>query len=266
MRDGLKAILNSSGEFQVAYEAENGPDAIQMCKGHQPDMVILEIDLLGLNGILTTSEILRQCGDVKIVILSTRDDETSVVGAIRAGAKGFVPKKASGSDLLDALRKVAAGGCYVGSKVMDHVMRRILDRNPVADPLSPTLDVLAPREMQVLCLVAEGMTNKEIAGTLSLSVETVRSYRKTTLKKLGVSNTAGLTRVAMTAGITSHKLNQYASQTPVWGASGAIRPIQQLPLELGMHRASTRESSHGMAGRVGPRFEGAPELISTLAA
>jgi two-component system response regulator DegU len=110
MRDGIKAILRHSDEFEVMGESESGAEAVQICKQKRPDVVLMDIGLPGLNGIETTVEILRHCPDMKVVILSMYDDEHSVVSAIRSGARAFVLKKASDNDLLDALRTVAKGG------------------------------------------------------------------------------------------------------------------------------------------------------------
>ena len=115
------------------------------------------------------------------------DDEHSVVSAIRSGARAFVLKKASDNDLLDALRAVAKGGSY-DPQVSDRLLQRIQRGDLESKPVSSALDGLSPRELQVLRLVAEGKTSKEIAVILDLGLQTVRSYRKTMMKKLGVSN------------------------------------------------------------------------------
>src|SRR5947199_5068136 len=198
--DGVKTILERSGDFRVVGEADNGSDAVQLCKKSAPDMVLMDIGLPGMNGIEATTELLRHCPSVKVVILSMYDDENSVVSAIRSGARAFVLKKASSSELLDALRTVARGGSYLSSQVSDKLLTRIR-RGDLEPKLSP-LDELSPRELQVLRLVAEGKTSKDIAVMLDLGLQTVRSYRKTMMKKLGVNNVAGLTQLALAAGIT----------------------------------------------------------------
>jgi DNA-binding NarL/FixJ family response regulator len=130
------------------------------------------------------------------------DDEQSVVGAIKAGARAFVLKKASDSDLLDALRAVAKGGSYLSPQVSDRLLLRIQKGTIDSNPSSSVLDALSPREIQVMRLVAEGKTSKEIAVMLDLGLQTVRSYRKTLMKKLGVGNVAGLTQLALATGLT----------------------------------------------------------------
>lgn len=202
MRDGIKAILKFTDEFRVVGEAETGTDAVQMCRKSNPHIVLMDIGLPGLNGIEATTEILRHCPDVKIIVLSMYDDEHSVVGAIRGGARAFVLKRASDSDLLDALRTVAKGGSYLSPQVSDRLLTRIQRGDLENKPLPGVLEGLSPRELQVLRLVAEGKTSKEIAVLLDLGLQTVRSYRKTMMKKLNVNNVAGLTQLALAAGVT----------------------------------------------------------------
>jgi two-component system response regulator NreC len=202
MRDGIKAILSRGNEFRVVGEAENGLDAVQFSKQLRPHLVIMDIGLPGLNGVETTQEILRFHGDCKIVILSMYDDENSVMGAIRAGARAFILKRASDMDLVEALRMVAGGGIYLSPQVSDRLLIRIQKGDLEARQTHSALEVLSPRELQVLRLVADGKTSKEIASLLDLSEQTVRSYRKTMMRKLGVNNVAGLTQLALSTGLT----------------------------------------------------------------
>jgi DNA-binding NarL/FixJ family response regulator len=202
MRDGIKAILKHSDEFDVVGEAETGADAVQMCKKLKPAIILMDINLPGLNGIEATSEILRHVPETKVVILSMYDDEPSVVGAIRSGARAFVLKKASDNDLLEALRTVAKGGSYLSPQISDRLLHRIQRGDQEAKAVPSALEGLSPRELQVLRLVAEGKTSKDIAVMLDLGLQTVRSYRKTMMKKLAVNNVAGLTQLALSAGLT----------------------------------------------------------------
>jgi DNA-binding NarL/FixJ family response regulator len=130
------------------------------------------------------------------------DDEDSVVSAIRSGARGFVLKKASSAELVDALRTVARGGSYLSSQVSDKLLIRIQQGDLQIKGNQGSLGQLSPRELQVLRLVADGKTSKDIAVLLNLGLQTVRSYRKSLMKKLSVNNIAGLTQVALAAGLT----------------------------------------------------------------
>ena len=201
MRDGIKAILEREGEFRVVGEAEKGADALQLVKRLRPGLVLMDIGLPDLDGVETTTEILRFHPECKIVILSMYDDENSVLNAIRSGARAFVLKKASDNDLMEALRMVAAGGMYMSPQVSDRLLTRIQKGDLEARPASSALDSLSPREQQVLRLVADGKTSKEIAVILDLREQTVRSYRKTMMKKLGVNNVASLTQLALSHGL-----------------------------------------------------------------
>lgn len=202
MRDGIKAILKTGNEFNVVGEAEDGAEAVVLAQKLRPQLVLIDINLPKLNGIEATGEIVRHCPESKVIILSMYDDENSVVSAIKGGARAFVLKRASDHDLLDALRTVAKGGSYLSPQVSDRLLNRI-KRGDQEDKKAPqATDGLSPRELQVLRLVAEGKTSKEIAVLLDLGLQTVRSYRKTMMKKLGVSNVAGLTQLALAAGLT----------------------------------------------------------------
>jgi DNA-binding NarL/FixJ family response regulator len=175
---------------------------VQFVKKFRPPLVLMDIGLPGLNGVETTAEILRHHPGCKIVILSMYDDENSVVSAVRSGARAFVLKRASDNDLLEALRMVAAGGMYLSPQVSDRLLTRIQKGDLESHQTPEVLESLSPREVQVLRLVADGKTSKEIAVLLDLREQTVRSYRKTMMKKLGVNNVAGLTQLALSSGLT----------------------------------------------------------------
>jgi NarL family two-component system response regulator LiaR len=202
MRDGIRTILERTPEFRVVGEAENGSDAVSLSRKLHPDVVLMDIGMPGMNGIEATTEVLRHCPSSRVMVLSMYDDENSVVAAFRSGARAFLLKRASSADLLDALRAVSKGGSYLSSQVSDHLLTRI--QRGDLDPKEKTgpLDGLSPREQQVLRLVAEGRTSKEIAAMLNLGLQTVRTYRKTLMKKIGASNVASLTQVALAAGLT----------------------------------------------------------------
>lgn len=203
IRDGIKSMLRGSEVYRVVGEADNGPDAVRLARLLKPDIVLMDLTLPGLNGLDAAAEILRHCSETKILMLSVYDDERSVINAIRAGARAFVLKKASETDLMDALRAVAQGGSYLSPQVSDKLLARIQRGHGETRAASPSVKGLSPREVQVLRLVAEGNTSKDIAAALDLGLQTVRSYRKTMMKKLGVNNVAGLTQLALAEGLTS---------------------------------------------------------------
>ena len=141
------------------------------------------------------------------------DDDNSVLGAMRAGARGFILKKASDLDLVGALRMVATGGMYVSPQVSDRLLERIQKGNLEVQAPPPALSTLSPRELQVLRLVAEGNSSKEIATVLALSEQTVRSYRKTLMRKLGANNAVTLTQLAYSSGLTQVKRDEERAHT-----------------------------------------------------
>lgn len=200
LRDGIRSILSRHPEFTVVGDAATGTEAVQECKHMLPDIVLMDIGLPGMNGIEATVEVLRHCPGVRVIILSMYDDEQLVVNAIQSGASAFVLKSASDSSLLVALQTVAGGGSYFSPQVSDRILDRI--RNGEQKRKPSTLDELSPRELQVLRLVAQGRSSKEIAEMLILGLQTVRSYRKTMMKKLNINNIAGLTQFALAAGLT----------------------------------------------------------------
>jgi two-component system response regulator DevR len=214
MRDGIRALLEHSSEFTVVGDAETGMDAVQMCIETHPDVVLMDIGLPGLSGVDTTAELLRHCPSAKVIMLSMYDDEESVISSIQAGARGYVVKQASSGDLLDALRAVARGSSYLSPHVSERLLSRIRRGEAEAFRRHPLLAELTPREYQVLGLVVEGKASKEIAVMLNLGVETVRSYRKTMMKKLNVNNVAGLIRVALAAGLAGKIQQSVPVSTP----------------------------------------------------
>ena len=201
LRCGIKAILGRDSDFCVVAEAENGTDALRFVRELRPQIVLMDIGLPGISGIEATAEILRFDPLCKVVMLSMYGDEKSVLGAVRSGACGFILKN-SEVDLLEALHAVATGGAYLSPQVSGRLISRIQSGNLDTQVAPSAVDSLSPRELQVLRMVSQGMTSKEVAVSLGLSEQTVRSYRKTMMKKLGVNNVAGLTHVAMAAGLT----------------------------------------------------------------
>jgi len=202
VRDGIKAILDRCEDLRVVGGVDTGAEAILFCRKTPPDLVVMDLSLPGLSGIDTTVEILRHGQSTHVVILSAFDDDKLVISAIRAGARGFLVKKASLMDLIDALRTVAKGGLYFSREVSTKLVRRLQSGDLFTVEESQPLKELSPREIQVLKMVAEGKSSKEIAVTLQLGLETVRSYRKTMMRKLGVNNVASLTHLAISAGLT----------------------------------------------------------------
>jgi DNA-binding NarL/FixJ family response regulator len=197
----IRLVLESKGDFRVVGEVKSGKKAVEFCRKTPPNVVLMEVSLSELNGIDATIEIVHRCPATKVVILSERSDEESVVGAIKAGVKGYILKSsASVDDLLRGIRMVASGeGSYLSPEISE--LLRSLIQSGEKKPSMPALDLLSPRELQMVRLVAEGKTSKDIARLLNLEVQTVRTYRKTMMKKIGASGSAEVVRFAFFNGL-----------------------------------------------------------------
>lgn len=206
IRDAIKEILLRHEDFHVVGEAGSGPEAVDVCRRTEPDLAVMDIGLPGMNGIEATSELARHCPRTRVLMLSMFDDEASVMAAVRAGARGFVLKKACATELVDAMRTVVRGGTYFGAQVSDRLLSGV-QLGKVRANNRPGHEALSPREQQVLRLTVEGKSNKEVATLLHLEVHTVRSYRKTMMAKLGASNVAQLIQVAAASGLIDRLKN-----------------------------------------------------------
>ncbi|MEZ5404290.1 MAG: response regulator transcription factor [Bryobacteraceae bacterium] len=204
VREGVQSILERSESFRILGDAENSAAALELCIKRTPDVVISELrvpqpgppDLFAALG--------QHCPRARVLALSIWDDENSVGQAIRSGAKGFVSKRSGAAELVRAIRAVAQGGSYWSSNVSSGFLKSISNPAPANGRTGGRNPVhrLTPRERQVLTLVAEGRRSREIAATLDLSLETVRTYRKIIVKKLEVGSIAEMTQVALAAGLT----------------------------------------------------------------
>src|ERR1035441_3231124 len=158
VRDAIKEILLRHPEFQVMGEAGTGPDAVQICRQTDPDLVVMDIGLPGMSGIEVTSELARHCPRARVLMLSMYDDEDSVMAAVRAGARGFVLKKACSTELVDAMRTVVRGGTYFGAQVSDLLLSGV-QTGKLRQPSRPGREALSPREQQVLGVTGVGRAN-----------------------------------------------------------------------------------------------------------
>jgi DNA-binding NarL/FixJ family response regulator len=189
-REGLKHLLEARG-FTVVGEAADGHAAVRAARSLAPDIVVMDVGMPGLNGIDAARELRRDAPTLPIILLTMHDEPAYVAEALGAGARGFVLKTEATADLLRAVEEVMRGGLYVSPRLSSAVQDTI--RTGSATPVDP----LSPREREVLQLVAEGHTNKGIAGTLVISVKTVESHRASIMRKLDVHDTAALVRYAI---------------------------------------------------------------------
>lgn len=200
IRDGIKTLIERSGEFEVTAEAEGGSDAVRILSGIQPDLAVIDAGVPSEPAIERARQILQHAATTRVVMLSMTQDEEAIIAAFAAGARGILLDQASAGDLLEALRTVVQGGSYFSSEISDRLIQRLQQENTNASR-SFFFRTLTPRELEVLRLVITGATSKEIASKLDLSVETVRSYRKAIMRKLRVNNVASLIQVAIQKGL-----------------------------------------------------------------
>jgi len=193
-RDGLKALLTTA-EFEIVAEAENGQDVIREARRLRPDLAVLDIGMPGLNGVDAAREVLRASPRTKVLVLTMHKDHAYVAEALRAGVRGYVLKSRGAEEMLEALREVARGGVYLSPGLSREVAESFLRGDkPAESPLSP-------REREVLQLVAEGKTTKEVAAALFISFKTVESHRQRIMSKLDLHETASLVRYAIRNGL-----------------------------------------------------------------
>jgi two-component system response regulator NreC len=202
VRQGLKALLSSEADIEVVGEAANGREALQLVSELQPDLVLMDISMPGLNGIEATRQICQHYPGIEVVILSMHSNEEYVFQVLRAGASGYVLKQSDSAEVLTAIRAALAGGSFlsppISRAVIDDYVRRAETRGR-----SGTLDLLTPREREVLQLLAEGLSNQEIADQLSISVKTVETHRGNMMKKLAVDSKTDLVKYALRKGWAS---------------------------------------------------------------
>jgi len=194
IRQGLKSLLEGQG-FQVVGEASDGHEAVRAAEKTHPDVAILDIRMPVLNGVDATRELKKSSPKTKIIILTQHDENQYVTEALQAGAKGYVLKSQGAEDLVHAIREVCRGAVYLSPSISQTVVGAYLSKGTV----SP--DVLSGRERQVLQLVGEGKSTKDIAVQLGISVKTAESHRARLMKKLDIHETASLVRYAIRRGL-----------------------------------------------------------------
>lgn len=199
VRQGLKALFADEPDIAVVGEASNGREAMERLTELEPDVVLMDISMPGLNGIEATRQIRQRYPTVKVVVLSMHANEEYVFQVLQAGASGYVLKQSDSLEVLTAIRAAVAGGSFlsppISRTVIDDYVHRAEARGQGGD-----LDLLTSREREVLQLLAEGRTNREIAEELSISIKTVETHRSNMMNKLGVSSKTELIRYALRKG------------------------------------------------------------------
>jgi DNA-binding NarL/FixJ family response regulator len=198
VRQGIRSLLEPQMDIEVIGEAEDGLDAVKKTEELRPDVVIMDISMPKLNGIDATRLIKKNVPNAKVLVLTMHELQEYVEQILRAGASGYLVKKTAMSELINAIRAVNQGLSFlspsVSKKIVDKYIKKTMDKGTEKEPITG-------RERQILQLIAEGHSNKEIAKILSLSIRTVEAHRLSIMDKLDIHDVAGLTRYAIQKGL-----------------------------------------------------------------
>ena len=197
LRKGVRMLVESQADMEVVGEAKTGREAIDETRKLKPDVVVMDVSMPELNGIEGTRQICDELPLTRVIALSMHKDSVYVREILRAGARGYLLKDSEDDDLVKAIRAVARGEAFLSSAVSDAILTDY--RKHVSNPV----DLLTSREREILTMIADGKTNKEIANSLNLSVYTVESHRGSVMEKLNLHNTGDIVRFALRNGLIS---------------------------------------------------------------
>ena len=200
VRAGLRALLDDIDGVRVVAEAGDGLEAIELVRRHQPDVLLLDITLPGMNGLEVAARIQKRDWPTRVLLVSMHAGPEYVARALAAGAAGYLIKDSAFEELEAALAAVLAGQEYL-SRALDHTVVRDLER--LVDQGQTELDLLTPRQREILQLVAEGVSTRDIAARLSVSVKTVETHRAQLMDRLGIHDVPGLVRFAIRMGLVT---------------------------------------------------------------
>ena len=194
VREGLKQLVNAQPDMRVVGEAGDGAEACKVARELQPDVLVMDLSMPVLDGAQATQQVRRECPDVRVLALTVHEERLYLTQLLRAGASGFVLKRAAGADLVRAVRTVAAREIYIDPSIAGRVVDGFLESTPVEG--ERPRQALSERERDVLVRVATGFSNKEIAAELGLSIKTVESYKARASEKLGLKTRVDIVRYA----------------------------------------------------------------------
>jgi DNA-binding NarL/FixJ family response regulator len=198
VRSGLKKVLDAQSDLEVVAEAKDGAEAVKKALAEDVDVAILDVAMPKTTGIQAAEQLHKRKPELKLLMLSMYDSEQFLFESLRAGASGYVLKSEADHDIVDAVRRTVRGQSFLYPSAVSTLVKDVVERGGTDDP---DFDVLTARELQVLKLIAEANTSKEIATELSISVKTVERHRQNILDKLGMSDRVELTRYAIRRGL-----------------------------------------------------------------
>ncbi len=201
VRQGLRALLDTHEDIEIVGEAENGRQAFEKTEQISPDIVVLDITMPYLNGIEATRKIKKMNPEIKVIVLTVHDSEEYVHQILQAGASGYLLKESAVSDLVSAINAVNKGDVFLSPTISKVVVKDYIKHTGGETRAFDSLDVLTSREREVLQLIAEGHTNREVARLLKLSVKTIDVHRARIKEKLNISDTAGLIKYSIRKGL-----------------------------------------------------------------
>lgn len=200
MREGIRALLERQDDIEVVAEAADGREAVQFAAQLCPDVVVMDVSMPILNGVEATRQIRRDCSGVRVLILTVHESEDYVAQLLAAGANGYIIKRAAGAELISAIRSVYEGEAFLHPSIARVVIEDYVRRLHNGEGLTAQ-DVLTDREREILQLIAEGYTNREIADLLHLSIKTVQNHRSNIMNKLDLHDRGELIKYAIQQGI-----------------------------------------------------------------
>lgn len=192
VRDGIKLLVNSAVDMEVVGEAADGRQAIDAAVSSNPDVVVMDVALGGMTGAQATREIRKRCTNARVLALTVHEDRSYIQEMLRAGAAGYLVKRAAGEELIEAIRSVAAKGVYVDPRIAGKLIAAMTPGRPASE----TKTELSERETEVMRLVARGFTNKEVSTKLGVSVKTIETYKARSMSKLGLRSRVDIVRLA----------------------------------------------------------------------
>jgi DNA-binding NarL/FixJ family response regulator len=194
VRSGLSMLIDRQADMRITAEAEDGIEAVEGCLAHRPDVAVLDVSMPRLTGLHAARQLKAQMPDLAVLMLSMHEDDAYFFESLEAGASGYVSKRGADTDLIGAIRTVADGRTFLSSRTQQALMRQWLEEGAPAEDLTP-------RELEVVKLIAEANTNRQIADALKLSEKTVESHRANVLGKLGMRDRVELVRYAIRRGL-----------------------------------------------------------------
>ena len=200
-RDGLRTLIDKEMGMEVVAEAENGRKAVKLAEKLAPNVIVMDVTMPDMNGIEATRKIMAELSHIKVIGLSMHSDRRFVLGMLEAGASGYLLKDCAFGELATAIRQVTTGHTYLSPSIADVVVKGYLSKALASSLTAHT--VLSPREREILQLIAEGLSAKEIAAHINLSIKTVETHRRNIMGKLNLQSIAELTKYAIREGLVA---------------------------------------------------------------